>query len=399
MGKIPSEDFAHMNMRNLLLLFASLLICSGGFGALQAQTAATAPSASAPASPPAAAVAPQATQQAEEAALPALALLIDGGNFLGILPADVTRENMGRYGLHEPRGVAVTKVIESSPAARAGLKEGDVILRFDNEPVNSVRKLNRLINEAAPEQSVRLFISRQGSEQEINVTLALRHMDFPSAGMFQGAMPTGEMLRALPHVDALRGLGDLQNGDNFAFAFGMNRRIGVGTTQLTKQLADYFGVNGGRGVLVTSVNENSPAARAGLKAGDVITEVDGQQVSTVVEMARALNRRSEGEVTLNIIRDKHQRTIKVTPERGQMAPFANPEEFVMPQVGKLSIPSINVAPMTLLNMPKVNFSIPRMDFPKVQSFKLAPLSKPNFKLLTPKIAPMPRIISLPTMPM
>ncbi|HEV7857619.1 MAG TPA: PDZ domain-containing protein [Pyrinomonadaceae bacterium] len=370
-----------MNMRNLLPLFASLLLCSGGI-VLQAQTAATPQAQPAPPAPPASAVAPEAPQDAA----PAVALLMEEGNFLGILPGDVTRENMGRYGLREPRGVLVTKVIESSPAAHAGLKEGDVILRFNNEIVASVRQLNRLINEAAPEQTVRLSISRQGSEQEINATLA-RRKDFPS---LQGALPHVEMLRALPQEDALRALRDgLPKGDNLTFALGTTRRIGVGTAQLTKQLADYFGVTGGRGVLVTSVNENSPAARAGLKAGDVITEVDGQQTGTVGELMRALNRQSEGEVTINLIRDKHQRTLKVTPERGQLVPFSGPDELFMPQIGTLAIPHIDMSRMVLPVLPKINFAIPRMNFPNIQKFKLAPMNLPAFKLLTPKIAPLP----------
>ncbi|MEA2175006.1 MAG: serine protease Do [Blastocatellia bacterium] len=372
MEKIPSEDFAHMKMKNTLLLLASLMLCFAGSTVLQAQTAATPPAAPAP---PAIATTPAPPVAQSDALMPAMALLLQGENFLGILPGDVTRDNMGRYGLQEPRGVAVTKVIESSPAARAGLKEGDVILRFDNEPVNSVNKLERLINEAAPEQNIRLHISRQGSEQELNVTLSKRK-DFPA----MGALPQGEMLRAMPQVDALRGLMPTSpNGENFAFALGTTRRIGVGATQLTEQLADYFGVKGGRGVLVTSVNENSPAARAGLKAGDVIKEVDGQQTGTIGELSRALNRQNDGEVTLNIVRDKHQRTVKVTPERGQLVPFSGPEELVMPQIGKLAFP--------------------RMEFPKIQNFKLAPLTLPNLKIITPKLAPMPRIISLPQRPL
>jgi serine protease Do len=371
MGKIPSEDFAHMNMRNTLLLLASVMLCFAGSTVLQAQTAATPPAAPAP---PAIATMPTPPVAQSDAEMPAMALLLQGGNFLGILPGDVTRDNMGRYGLREARGVAVTKVIESSPAARAGLKEGDVILRFDNEPVNSVNKLERLINEAAPEQTIRLHISRQGSEQELNATLSKRK-DFPT----MGALPQGEMLRAMPQVDALRGLMPaLPKGENFAFALGSTRRIGVGTTQLTEQLADYFGVKGGRGVLVTSVNENSPAARAGLKAGDVITEVNGQQTGTIGELSRALNRQNDGEVTLNIVRDKHQRTIKVTPERGQLVPFSGPEELVMPQIGKIAFP--------------------RMEFPKIQNFKLAPMPLPNLKIVTPKLAPMPRIMTLPQRP-
>src|SRR4029453_14057502 len=97
--------------------------------------------------------------------------------------------------------------------------------------------------------------------------------------------------------------------------FGGNRRIGILTTPLTKQLADHMGVSGGKGVLVTSVSENSPASKAGLRAGDVITEVNGASIEDSGDFIRELNQKDEGEVTLTIVRDKSQRTIKVTPER------------------------------------------------------------------------------------
>jgi serine protease Do len=344
-----------------LAALAFMLLCATAM--LQAQTQ-PAP----PAAPPA--IAPQPAPPAapsQEAAPPAFSLLLEGRNFLGILPGEVTRENMGRYALREPRGVAVTKVLEGSPAARAGLKEGDVILRFDGETVGSVQKLNRLINEAAPEQTVRLSISRQGSEQELSATLA-RRSDFPTMGALQGALPRIEALPALPGVDSLRGvmptmpiMPALPNGDSMRLTLGASRRIGVATTQLTKQLADYFGVTTGRGLLVTEVGEGSPAARAGLKAGDVITEVDGQAVGTVSELMRALNSRQTGEVSLTIMRDKHQRTIRATPERREVMPFNEMGDFYMPE-GRISIPRMNLA-------------IPRNALPQIRSFKLAPRSQ------------------------
>lgn len=349
-----------LKIGNRLAALAFMLLCAAAM--LQAQT----PPAS-PAAPPAIAQPAPPAAPSQEATPPALSLLLEGRNFLGILPGEVTRENMGRYGLREPRGVAVTKVIEGSPAARAGLKEGDVILRLDGETVGSVQKLNRLINEAAPEQTVRLSISRQGSEQELSATLA-RRSDFPTMGALQGALPRIEALRAEPGGDSLRGvmptmpiMPALPNGDGMRLTLGASRRIGVGTTQLTKQLADYFGVTTGRGLLVTEVGEGSPAARAGLKAGDVITEVDGQAVGTVSDLMRALNSRDAGEVTLTITRDKHQRTIRATPERRETMPFNGTGNFYMPE-GRISIP-------------RMNLTIPRNALPQIRSFKLAPRSQ------------------------
>lgn len=362
-----------MNLRKLLLLSASsslLALCCSVGSAILAQTAARQPDGPAAQSAPESAPAPETPPAPQADAPPAIAILMDGGNFLGIIPEDVNRENMSRYNLREPRGVAVAKVVESGPAARAGLREGDVILRFEGEPVNSIRKLNRLIDESAPEQTVRLTVSRQGSEQELSVTLGKRK-DFPPA--------TGMLRPALPPAGALRSITPMMpEGGNFSFALGMTRRLGVGTTQLTKQLADYFGVGGGRGALLTSVDEASPAARAGLKAGDVITEVDGQAVGTAGELARALNRRSDGEVTLRIVRDKKERTVKVTPERGQAIPFGAPEELVMPQIG-----SLDTSIMKLPELPRLNMLIPRLELPQIPKLRLAPMGPRGLMLLAP----------------
>src|SRR5262249_11640055 len=111
--------------------------------------------------------------------------------------------------------------------------------------------------------------------------------------------------------------------DGFVFGFGGNRRIGVSTQSLTKQLADYFGAKDG-GVLITSVSEDSPAAKAGLKAGDVITAIDGEKVTSSGDVSRAINKKEDGQVSLTIIRDHSTRTITLTPEKKPQPAFARP---------------------------------------------------------------------------
>ncbi|MCA1556495.1 MAG: PDZ domain-containing protein, partial [Acidobacteria bacterium] len=116
-----------------------------------------------------------------------------GGNLLGVSVESVTRENMSSFNLRggEPRGVAVRDVSENSPAAKAGLRRNDVILRFDGEEVSSVQKLQRLINESAPEHTARLSISRGGAEQELSVTLGRRE-NFAPQGFGNFKFPSGQ---------------------------------------------------------------------------------------------------------------------------------------------------------------------------------------------------------------
>src|SRR5689334_21329308 len=99
---------------------------------------------------------------------------LDGGSFLGIYAENISRENMGRYHMSQVRGVGVTQVVKDSPAEKAGLRKDDVILRIDGENVSSVRKLNRVVSELAPDQSVRVSFSRGGAEQEVTATVAKR---------------------------------------------------------------------------------------------------------------------------------------------------------------------------------------------------------------------------------
>jgi serine protease Do len=332
-----------------------------------------APPEAAPA-PPASTVAPPTPSAALAPAMPPLpdtfSFFDNDESFLGIFAEDVDKGNMKQYGLSEARGVGVARVIEDSPAARAGIRKDDVILRFNGEEVTSVNKLNRLISEIAPDHTARLTISRGGVEQEISVTLAKR-TNFPRS--FQWTIP-GEGLDRLGAE--LGRLADVPGREDFSFAFGSSRRIGVGVSQLTKQLGEYFGVPEGRGVLITSVSENGPAARAGMKAGDVITEVDGKRIERVSDLTREFNRKGEGEVTIKVIRDKSQRTFKLTPERGAGFDFG-PEINIAPQVGQLSLPNIAMPVIPAIKiqaMPKIVLpAMPKLDkivMPRIPTIRL-----------------------------
>ena len=139
------------------------------------------------------------------------------------------------------------------------------------------------------------------------------------------------------------------------FAFGNHRRIGIGTMQLTKQLADYFGISDGKGVLVTSVAEDSPAAKAGLKAGDVITAIDGEKVEGAGDLARGINKKKDGDVTLTVIRNKNQRSITVTPKE---APIPQPGAVVGQGGRRIVIPRVELG-----EIPEMNIQIPRIELP------------------------------------
>lgn len=254
-----------------------------------------------------------------------------GGSYLGVEISDVNSSNYAELGLSEVRGVNVTRVVENSPADKAGIKVGDVIVAFDSQSVTSTRKLTRMISEVAPDHTVDVTVVRGGSEIRVPVTVGKREMPGFSNGTFvfprppapptaPGAPDAPEPPRAfrysIPDLEPLEGL-----GENFVWAFGRGRTIGIGVSSLSKQLGDYFGVEEGKGLLVTSVEPDSPASRAGLQAGDVIVEADGNEVKGMRDLTKALNSKEEGDVTLTVVRDKNRRTISVTPEKGKGGSF------------------------------------------------------------------------------
>ena len=103
-------------------------------------------------------------------------------------------------------------------------------------------------------------------------------------------------------------------GEFTAFRGG---RLGISAESLTDQLAEYFGVKEGRGVLVAQVNENSVASKAGLKAGDVIVAIDNEKIDNVNTFVNTLRKKEEGSVALKIIRNRVEQTITVTLEKRQ----------------------------------------------------------------------------------
>lgn len=302
-----------------------------------------------------------------------------GGSYLGVETQEVTKENFSKFGLREVRGVAVEKVSDNSPAKQAGLQDGDVIVRFNGEEVSSFRKLSRLISETSPDHQVKLTVVRGGNEREINVTIGKRPEPQFRTGSFEMTMPQGQIFQRMPNLPQMREMprmpstanGDVfvwgGNGEGGNFIFGSTRQIGVSVSSLSKQLGEYFGVTDGKGILINNVNENSPAAKAGLRAGDVIVEVEGKSVANTMDLIRGIAEKKEGEVSLTILRNKNRQTVKVTPEKMKEgdAPFR-----ISNQQGAAGVLSIPATPRVRMAAPTVR-AVPgvRMAVPSVRTIK------------------------------
>ena len=207
-------------------------------------------------------------------------------------------------------GVVIDDVLADSPAEKAGLKRSDVIVEFDGENVRSARQFARLVQETPSGRAVKVAITREGRRQDVQVTPDERRGDVMVSGHFMG-----DYMRDLGRD--LGRLGDHLPPFNFNFDFDMpltsGRRLGVSIEELTSQLAEYFGAKDG--VLVTSVTDGSPASRAGLKAGDVITSINGDRVSNREDLLRRLRNATSEDVQVGIVRDKKESSVTAKIEQ------------------------------------------------------------------------------------
>jgi serine protease Do len=325
--------------------------------------------------------APEVKKEKERARTPrAFAWSFDGaGGYLGVRTQEVNKDNFATFGLKEVRGVAVEKVLENSPAASAGIQDNDVIVRLNGEEITSTRKLTRLISEIAPDHQVSLTVLRGGKEKDIKATLGKRQGPQFENGNFAFTMPEIDKLKLekelkdLPELKELKRLKELeglQDGDgamaltipdgegkNFAWKMGERRQIGISVYPLTKQLSENMGVE--NGVLINNVRENSPAAKAGLKAGDIIVEAGGKAVKNNMDLIRSISDKKEGDIQLTIVRDKNRQTISVTPEAAKDSGFVFQTDsdedgvVVAPEPGelRLAMPAMPMAPMAPMTAP------------------------------------------------
>jgi serine protease Do len=238
--------------------------------------------------------------------------VIDGfGASIGVNVRDVSPEEGQRAKLTPPQGAYVTGVQTGSPAEKAGIMSGDIIAEFDGERVRSARQLSRLVRESADDRAVRVAIVRGGTRQTVDVT--------PASNSAWFTMP--DMSRVQRQLeDAARNFEfryDGPGGRGFGqwIGPGGRARLGASLSGVGDQLAAYFGVKGG--ALVTSVEMDSPAGRAGLKAGDVITSINGRTVSDPSDVLQEVRRAADGgALEMTVTRDRKELKLSAKlPER------------------------------------------------------------------------------------
>ena len=255
------------------------------------------------------AVAPVRGAQKETVWEPAVVQLLGGGGRLGLSIRDTDADDAKRAKL-QTGGVVIEEVREESAAAKAGFKEGDIVVEFDGERVRSTRQFMRLVQETPVERQVQAVVVRDGQRVTLSVQTegsdSLSYFsDFARGNAWKMVPPRPPAPPPAPKAPSFEMLPRLEQ----YFSFSTSGRLGITVDPLSTQLAEYFGTKDG--VLVTSVSRDSAAAKAGLKAGDVITAIDGTAVDSAAELSRRTQRMDSGaEFTIEIVRDKKPMTLK-----------------------------------------------------------------------------------------
>lgn len=243
------------------------------------------------------------------------------GSFLGIGVQEIDSKRAKEIGLKEEYGVEITRVEENSPASKAGLQKGDVVLEYNGQRVEGTEQFIRLVRETPVGRTVKLLVFRGGSTITLTATTEARK-----------GVRRGEDFNFRFEMPEFR-MPDLPR----AYMGWRSATIGVEAEALDSQLAEFFGVK--EGVLVRSVIKGSPAERAGIKAGDVIVKVDGKKVASPRDITSELrSKRDQESVPLTIVREKKEMTVNVTVEAPRPpAPPAPPARRVIRNDGSIKM--------------------------------------------------------------
>lgn len=224
--------------------------------------------------------------------------------YLGVFLREVNSEDVQKLGLPAEKGVYLTGIAEGSPAEEAGLKKDDVIIEYQSLPVISVRQFQRLVGETPPGRTVDLGIYRGRRVQSLSVKIGSGDPFRSAPRAFRLPPPSGDGSLTITIPERItEGLRDYVPG-----FFRRGPVLGIEGAAMTSQMAEFMGVSEEEGVLVTSVMKDSPAESAGLKAGDLITAVNGKTVRGPGDLRAALK---EGSSTLDLVRNRKKISLEV----------------------------------------------------------------------------------------
>lgn len=225
----------------------------------------------------------------------------DGDSWLGVYTQSVDEDLADAFEIDVDYGAIVNEVINDSPADKANLKNGDVIVSFNGRKVWDQRDLIDFIDDTEPGTTVEIGILRKGKEMTLSAELGKR----PNT---TAVVPDG---RGSSNSYSFEFPADDDNGVR-VFSRFHGGYVGIQMSDMSKQLADYFGLKNGKGALITEVVEDSPAEKAGLKAGDVITKIGDETVGDYADVKEIVSGSDKGDqLSFIIVRNKKTQSVKV----------------------------------------------------------------------------------------
>src|SRR5579884_3424248 len=244
-------------------------------------------------------------------------------SYMGVNLADIDNERAHALKLRDIHGVEITRIEDGSPAAKAGLKVGDVVLEYNGQRVEGMEQFGRFVRETPVGRDVKLMISRDGTPQNISVTIGSRK-DVLRNGEWSVVAPPGDRTFRFNVPEINIPMPDVP----MIFQSSRMGVLGVEVEALSPQLADFFGVKDG--VLVRAVVKDSAAEKAGIKAGDVITKVEQESITSPGELSSAVRAvRSKTTFPVQVFRDHHEIMLNVTVDKARLEQVTPPRARIV----------------------------------------------------------------------
>ncbi len=261
-----------------------------------------------------------------------------GGPYLGVTFQMITPQIAAQEGITGTTGALVREVVADGPAAKAGLKQGDVVIAVNGQLINSQNDLRTRVAAFKPNDEITLTVVKGTAtgptgQHDVKVTLGER----PAAQSFEFQLPfNGNGLPQLPFGNnGLPNLPNLVPGVNGAY-------LGVEYELITPEVAAREAITGTSGALIKTVAADSPAAKAGLQSGEVISAVDGKAIDATNNLRTIIQNHKSGDaLTLTIVKPTaqgptNQRDVKVT-----LAARPVQQPFQMPPGSQPGAPSLD----------------------------------------------------------
>ncbi len=240
-------------------------------------------------------------------------LLFSAEGYLGVVLGEVDSDRASALP-KDAHGAEVVMVDHDAPVGKSGLKVHDVILQLDGQAVESVDQLRRRLHEMPSGRTISLLVSHDGNRIYMTVQLCDRALLQQQAWSQHFSVPEPTPLAQNGRASFL---GPAASGAS-AFLDSVIPKalyVGADVNPVRTQLADYFGVKSGTGLLVESVDYQSPAARAGLKAGDVVVKLNSEQMTSRSDWVKAIRNHRGQQVQVTVMRNKQEQILTMSAGR------------------------------------------------------------------------------------